>query len=198
MPRITNRWYRQFLDTGVIELVRQDEFAELLARVEHKHQTQARALTIILYITGRRPSEVLDLTGQSVQKVYQSVQMTLTTRKGGAATLIELPLQNPLIAEFWDYAKEVFPTMYLFWAFRGRGKTTTDKLRYWFRKWSCGMERSWPPYFFRHNRFSTMAQQGATPEEIKYLKGARTLASVEPYLHLSTARAKKLKKYFKA
>ena len=63
------------------------------------------------------------------------------------------------------------------------------KARMWVKKW-CGV----PAYYFRHNRFSYMAQKGARVDEMRYVKGG---GSLDYYTHLSTESAKKVSKYLK-
>lgn len=210
MPLIKNARYKQFLKTGFIETLDRSVFDKLLARVEHpKDKQQARALMILLYITGRRPSEILELRGGSVIKARNHLKLQIKTLKGGRFTTLFLPLSNPLIQEFWAYAKNKFETFYLFHSFRStKAKTVTWKkqgetkskrfvelsanLYYWIEKWT-GL----PPYFLRHNRFSTMSEQGATDGDIMLAKGASSIESVRPYIHMSKKRAQKLAKFYK-
>jgi integrase len=216
MPRITSKGYRQFLDTGIIDLITKEQFAKMLENVKHKQLTQARALFIILYYSGRRPSEILELTPKLVTKEKNYIQIHFPTGKSGRATLNYYPIKNPHILEFWNYAKAAgFPDFKMFFSFRNKAIGGTKKqivtytiktgekrikeygenshrLYYWLTKWS-----KITPYFFRHNRFSSMAEQGATIQDIKHAKGSKTLASVEPYIHLSKFTARKLSRFYK-
>lgn len=71
----------------------------------------------------------------------------------------------------------------------------SDNLYYHVKKWFKGVfEDSIPPYYLRHNRFTKMAEKGALPEDIRLAKGARSIRSVEPYLHMSPRTLQKLKK----
>lgn len=75
---------------------------------------------------------------------------------------------------------------------------TTDKLRYYVKKWFKGvLDESIPPYFLRHNRFSKLMQEGMSDKDIQMLKGSKSIESVQPYLHMSTKRAKDLAKHIK-
>lgn len=75
MPLIKNARYKQFLKTGFIETLDRSVFDKLLARVEHpKDKQQARALMILLYITGRRPSEILELRGGVCHQGQESLE----------------------------------------------------------------------------------------------------------------------------
>ena len=46
MPHIKDSAYRQFLDTGIIELIDPNVFQKGLDDIEHQHKQQARALLI--------------------------------------------------------------------------------------------------------------------------------------------------------
>lgn len=209
MPKIKDVSYKQFLQTGLIDIINKDRFKDMLANVEHKYKKQARALFIILYYGGRRPVEVLDLMAENIKKERQRLRIMFPTAKKGRYTTLYMPMRNEHINEFYKYASKLFPKQYIFWAFRGGSSNrvkylsggttkfknyvrTTARLYYWFRKW-CKL----PPYYFRHNRFSTMAQEGATIPQIAHAKGAADMRSVMPYVHMSKAEAAKLIKYYK-
>jgi len=67
------------------------------------------------------------------------------------------------------------------------------KVRYYFYKWFSVLEiGTIPPYYLRHNRFSKLAMAGASDRELRQLKGSKTFKSIEPYIHLSTEKARKL------
>ena len=215
MPAITDKSYLEFIKTGLIHPIDKDSFQRMLDKVEHKNKDQARALFILLFWTGRRPCEILQLTPDLIKKDNRKLKVMFPTSKRGVYTTLHFPLRNPHFKELWKYAQGAgFPGFKMFWAFRGkrgggdykkRTEWTTPKgenrvkeysvisrrLRYWVKKWS-----GTTPYFFRHNRFSTMAQQGADDREIMHAKGGRTIASVQPYLHLSSKRADRLSKYY--
>lgn len=209
MPQVKDKRYVQFLKTGLITPIPRDEFAGMLSKVKHKARQQARAVVILMYYSGRRPVEILELTGEAIKKEGKHIVITFPTKKGGKYSVMYYPL-NAHFTEVWEYAKSLYPNQFFGWCFRGKCnnrvtyklkdgtvrvknyKRTNTTLRYFFKKW-FGIT----PYFFRHNRFSEMAAKGATFQEIKHAKGAANLKSVEPYIHLSVDRAKKMSKYFK-
>lgn len=215
MPTIKDESYTEFLHKGTITLIDKDSFQRMLDNVEHKHKEQARALFILLFWTGRRPCEILDLTPDLIIKENRKLKVMFPTSKHGVYTTLHFPLKNPHFKEVWAYASKAgFAGFKMFWAFRGKKgggiyKKTVQwltpkgerrakeyivisrRLRYWIKKWS-GIT----PYWFRHNRFSTMATQGADDREIMHAKGGRSQASVQPYLHLSSKRANRMSKYY--
>jgi len=141
------------------------------------------------------------------------VVLRVPTLKGGRFSLLMLPHRNPHIKEVYQFALKHFYEQYLFYAFKS-GKTQRVRVKvkarekvayevreyphearnvyYWVKKWSGR-----PPYFFRHNRFSSMAEQGADAWDIQHAKGSKDLKSVQPYQHLSKAKARKIARFIK-
>lgn len=219
MPKIVNSEYKRFVKTGLINLIKPPEFKKMLDNVEHAKLKQARALLIMLYYTGRRPSELVSFRVKDFLKKGLQLQLTFETKKGGRANILYLSLskRNKLefLPELWAYLdsfRNAFPETFVFWAFRDspnhkkrvikvKSKKTgfvksleypiiCDRVKYYVLKWT-GL----PPYFFRHNRFSSMAAKGASLNQIKNAKGAKTFESVYPYVHLSTTEALKTSKF---
>jgi len=205
--KIRNKWYKKFLNEGIIDTLSEKDIYKALENVNGKYSNEGRALIITLYYTGARPVEVLDIKAKDVTKDQSYVLIKVRGAKKGRQRTIYLRYSLPLVQELYKYATSIYDEMFLFFHFRSQYKrgvknrkgevvfyeVTTDKLRYWFRKWFNNViEDGIPPYFLRHNRFSKMMEAGLTIEEIKQMKGSRTTASVEPYLHLSTRTAKKL------
>jgi integrase len=197
VPEIKNKAYLKFLNTGLIDVLGKKDFEELLEEIEYKYYRQARALMIFLYYSGRRPSEILELTSGAFKKERRYLKVTISTKKGGSGGIMFLSM-NDHIKELWNYVRDMPPNMFVFWDFRARSKKRTGyvdtsyKVRYWVKKWSKKIGRELVPYFFRHNRLSELAMKGASPEELMFWKGAKTLDSVAPYLHVSPRKAKKL------
>lgn len=215
MPEIKDQLYKDFITKGLHTPIDKDQFQGMLERIEHPQKTQARALFILLYWTGRRPCEILDLTPENIHKEGRKLKITFPTAKRGFTTTLFYIL-TPHFKEVWEYAAAAgFPGFKLFWAFRGkkgggkhikRVKWVTQKgekrvkeynvisrrLRYWVEKWA-----GTTPYYFRHNRFSSMSASGARQQEILFAKGGRSLASVQPYIGLSKEQASRISKYFK-
>jgi site-specific recombinase XerD len=205
--RIKNKWYRQFLDEGIIRTLSEDDIIKALDNVKGNYSAEGKALLTTLYYTGARPIEVLDLKAKDIIKKNSYVLIKLRGAKKGKPRTIYLRYSLPLAKELYKYATTVYNEMFLFFHYRSsykrevtsnKGETkvvyeTTAKLRYWFKKWfSNVLDDGISPYFLRHNRFSKMMEAGLSIEEIKQMKGSRTTSSVEPYLHLSSRTAKKI------
>jgi integrase len=198
MPKIKNIRYNNFIKNGVIETISEQELIDILDKIKGKNVKQARALVICMYYTGARPAEILELKAKDVTRKTAFVVINIRGSKRGLPRPIYLQFKKPLVKEFYNFCISNFEEAFLFFDFKGKyirstpkGKEyieTTYKLRYYFSKWFNGIN----PYFLRHNRFSKLSGAGLAAEEIRILKGGRTLNSVFPYLHLSTKTAKKL------
>lgn len=200
MPKITNERYNQFLKTGTIRPIDPEELDVLLKKIKTKYAEEARQLIIILYYTGCRPAEALNLVAEDIRKEKNYIIITTTALKNGLTRQIRISLSRRHITELYKYCMGRPENMYLFPHFRSnttRQNTYTTKsgerkiktynyvsngLTYHFNKW---FEGELNPYFFRHNRFSKLMEAGASAEDIMILKGAKSMESVRPYLHMS-------------
>jgi len=207
MPAIKCSLYKQFLEQGVIQIIDKEKFKEFLNAIEHKYIEHARALMILLYYTGRRPSEILELTHKDVKLYKNHIEIQFLTKKGGKGTVIMIP-KDDITEELWTFFEKHVghPDAYIFWMFRSNkvkvvnGKEYRDvsaKLYYWVKKWGSKVGLDVTQYFFRHNRLSDLAMKGADPYDLMYFKGAKDIKSVMPYLHISADRAKKLARLLK-
>lgn len=208
--RLKNKLYLDLLNGEFIRTFKVVDLHRVMQNIDSdsvKGKAQAKALVTLLYYTGARPGEILELKGQDVLREKNYMYLHLSTLKGGIPRKITLSFRKPYIKEAWAYIKQVFPTWYIFHKYRGsysRLKTTKKgdmkeykevsyKLRYYFKKWFKDIPV--PPYFLRHNCFSIMAEKGASDQEIRMAKGARTVKSVAPYIHLSKKRAIRISRF---
>jgi integrase len=203
MPAIKDARYSEFRKTGMIQLMRKEEFEKILEQTSHPKDTmQARALMSLIYYTGRRPAEILELKGEHIKKEKRFMSILFKTRKGGLYHTLYFPLKNKHLKEFYVYASKIYPSQWLFYQFHSKATRKTKdgqqdyidlskNVWYWVKKWS-GIT----PYFYRHNRFSLMAEAGATDAELQLAKGARDPKSIFPYKHFSKQRLEKMAKYY--
>lgn len=208
--RVKNKLYREFLDSGIIQTIPEEEFAKMLNNVTGKYGKnikEARALCIALYYTGARPVQILRQTGEDYQRDKRFLVVKCKPAKKGVPSTMYLNLNKPLVKELEEYVFSMYPKLLLFRTYANkykrryvnkRGQITeiisnSDKLRWYFKKWFA--DKDIVPYFLRHNRFSRLAENGATMEQIRMLKGARSFNSVTPYLHLSMDTAKSVSKH---
>ncbi len=204
MPKITNKRYRQFLDEGIITPLTEQNIRAALNNIKGKYAREGKALLITLYYTGARPNEVLNLTGKDVLKEDSYIVIKMPRSKLGLPRPIYLPYRKELARIVYNYSMGVFPDMFLFFNYRSsckrivKGKEYSElahNIRYHFRKWFKGViDGGITPYFLRHSRFSNLSLKGVDLKEIQQLKGGKTMASVHPYIHLSTKSAKAIAK----
>jgi len=205
--KIKNKVYRQFLDEGIIQTVKEEDIQAALKNVNGirgKYKAEARALLILLYYTGCRPNEALQLSGKDISRDKHYITVLLKGSKGGTPRTVYLPFKHGLVKELWGFVQGIPPVMLLFWHYANKykrvrvtkkGETretfeTTDRLRYFFKRWFKDIDIT--PYVLRHNRLSKLAMKGATMEQLRQIKGAKSFDSVMPYLHLSKVEAQKV------
>lgn len=205
--KIKNENYRRFLDEGIIETIGEEEFKKAISNVKGKYFKQGRALLAVLYYTGCRPVEALELRPKDFERKGQYLTVKVPGKKGGLPRTIYIKRSRYYVQQLEEYALSLFDTMLLFYKYRNNYKRTvvnkkgevkvrietTDKLRYYFKIWFKGVIDI-SPYYLRHNRFSKLAEAGVDMQDIRMLKGSRTIESITPYIHLSTKSAKTIAK----
>jgi len=210
--KIKNKYYREFLDSGLITELNEEIIQEALKNVQGfrgKFKDEGRALLILLYYTGCRPIEALRVKAKDIERDGHYVKVRLKGAKGGLPRTLYLKRSKPMVKELLDFAERNYDEMVIFWHYIGTYKRKvktkkgdikeridkTDKLRYHFRVWFKDVlekDDAIPPYFLRHNRFSKLAEKGVRMEDIRLVKGSKTFDSVTPYLHMSKERARKI------
>jgi len=214
--KVKNKHYRQFLDEGVISTLDKNDLIKVLENIEYKYPLHARNLIIVLFMTGCRPKEALMLKGTNFKKDRQYVKILIPAVKRGVSRTVYLSLKDDLVKSLFDWVEHHYPELLLFWPLISEKKRknvkarlrdgtikiyeteyhdTTNKLYHWFKRWFSVLNTdSYSPYFLRHNHFSRLSEKGASMQDIMILKGARSMESVRPYLHMSSQQAKKIAK----
>ena len=207
MPLIKNKRYLRHFKKSQILLISPKEFYENWSKIKAKPYLQnlLKDFFLLMFWTGRRPIELLDLKGEDFRRtalkeeneMYRDYLLIDThTKKGGNDVEIMFVFEQiPELERLWSRIQGCPPEFRYFELLRTRGTDTlnwktkagesrsqtyeapTKKFWYWSNKYF-----EVPPYFFRHNRFSTMVNEGATYEDIKIWKGAKSTSSVDPYI----------------
>lgn len=202
--RIKNKKYREFLDAGIISTYSEQEITALLLQITGNNIREGRALVICAYYTGARPVEYLRLLSTDIAKIKSYISIKIPPAKNGLARTPYLQSKKPLVKELYEYAISLPPNAYLFPSFKNKYlqkhinkkgelifyERNSSKVWYWFKKWGFDT----PPYFQRHNRFSKLAEEGGSENEIRLLKGCKSLSSAIPYIHLSKRNSESLAK----
>lgn len=206
MVKITNKNYRKFLDEGIIKTIDEETIKKAINNTKGNYRKAIRSIIILLYYTGARPVEALEVKSKHITTEGNYITIKLEGRKGGLPRTVYLK-KNPLTKELLEHAKSTHPEALLYYQLknnyqrttktkRNETKTrteTTNKLYYHIKK-SFKEIINISPYYLRHNRFSKLSEEGVSLEQIQQLKGSRTTESIRPYLHMSTEKAKKTAK----
>jgi len=223
MPKIVNKNYKKFMTTGLMDIITIPAFNTMintinLKKSHFKDLSEARAFLILLYYSGARPVELMDLTSDSMEKSTQGhLKIVLPTAKRGKTRLIMVRNDSKSLTmvkhaeeltKYWEKHKPI-PEKLLFHNLRYLSKNpvkwkenknsiiikkrtyfrTTKRAYYYVQKW-MGI----PPYYFRHNRASYMADKGASISEISQWRGTKN-NSTERYIQFTEGRVTKIAKY---
>ncbi len=186
MPRYKNEKMKMFVERGIIEPIKYENFKGAWNKMKRK---DIRFAFTILYFTGARPIELRYITCGDISSESKYWKIGIPSAKNGRFRYIYIPKKYAEFQEIYEYAQK-HPSQYRLFPEFVWIKDIRHHLQYYFKKYGIDV----PPYFFRHNRMSLLAEKGASVEEIKYFKGAKTIASVEPYLHLSSRKAREIGK----
>jgi integrase len=149
----------------------------------------------ILWITGARPAEVLEMQKKhvifhpefsrngidlvkvefvlSTKKLGNKGKFTVRTRK----LIFTLKTTNKYLIILKKHLNRLKDDHNIFNFSRRTGYNIIDRLG----QDALGVNLC--PYNFRHSRLTLMAEKGATEGELMRIKGARSRASVKPYIH---------------
>jgi integrase len=217
MPKITNERYKAFFDyDSDFKPYGFDEFDIDLKNIQYKNldkTQQARALAILLFYTGLRSIELMDLRPHHITKEVQDICIRMKGAKRGIEGEIVLP-SDENTREMYDYVKKIPPNDRIFYYFISRSKNKPKYKRFnkFTREWEevigdynnpghnltyfCYKWFGFSPYFFRHNRFTLMYRAGANLEDIRLAKLGKTENCARVYIKFDKKSAKKRKKYY--
>jgi len=162
-----------------------DEFTSMYNNAEGR---QDRAWLTVLWFTGARPSEILELRKKDIIINPESIQFVLSTKKLGfrksdgfiiekRTLVLKISEKNRYVKNLCRYL-EPFKDGELIFSFSRRHGLN---IIYRISMRAFGFKLC--PYNFRHSRLTLLAEKGATIEELKRFKGARGDKSVTNYLH---------------
>lgn len=211
--RSKSPYYQEFLDGKEMKIINIEDIYKACKNIK-RFKKAGTALLSILYYTGARPDEVLKLHANNISlqkstlngKEHNFLKIQLETVKRGIARVIRLDMSKPIVKDIYDYSSNYPPNAFIFYMFKGsykrigyrKGKPTerieiSDLFRYYFNKWFKGVLRHpIPPYYLRHNRLTKLSMSGATVEQLRLFKGAKSPDSVIPYLHQSRLESEKI------
>jgi len=167
-------------------IIKKPEVDEMISRADN---FEHKFLLAMLYLTGARPSELLDLRREDFEVYYDYVNVLLRTKKRGLPRTLQLwndaPYVTDIILPYIEYLdRDMMEGVFTF-------KTPT-----WVRIIVYRLSNNkYCPYSFRHSRLTKMAKAGAGPFELMVWKGAKRFDSIRPYIMHSPPPREKAKLY---
>lgn len=218
MTTIKHPLYKDFYEKGIISIFPPKEFEKV-----HKDITDpfGQELVTVLYYTGCRPVQVLSndpkepnlsFTTDNITKENNHLKIVIPPAKNGLPFTFYLDMNKYGIKQLWATVQKLPPKTFIFAKYSQsyvRKKTNakgevkyyverSDLMRYYFKKWFGKFsDNPIPPYFLRHSRFSSISENGGSPESIMFAKGSKSMESVRPYMHISKDKAMKLNRNIK-
>jgi len=168
-------------------IIRTKEFAEMYAYTSYKDRME-RAWITILWFTGARPSEILELRKKDITINPESIQFVISTKKIGfnkadgfiiekRTLVLKISENNKYVKNLKNFLRPYKDNSTLFKFSRRTGLNIIYRLGLM----TFGFKLC--PYNFRHSRLTILAENGATIETLKRFKGARSDKSIRKYLH---------------
>lgn len=167
---------------------------DVIKLVKASGRIRNQALVVILWMTGARPGEIVELKRSDVSISDTKIRMDIVTKKKRKNKwhLEKRPLiykrpypRDGLIELVVKYISTVPEEARVF-------KISTRMVEIVIEGLGQKTGLSICPYNFRHSRFTTMSQQGATIDELMHMKGTTDIKSISPYLHAKPFKVKKL------
>lgn len=170
------------------EMNRLIELEEVETMIKKTKIPSYKILIALLYITGARPSELVNLKKKDFSFEDQDMRIVLKTKKKGYERMLPFDINTtPLIKELIiPFLKKIEDPEKRIFSFR-----TPTRIRQIVYELS---NNKLCPYNFRKNRLSRLGMDGASPHELMYFKGAKDFKSITPYLYKNPVVLDKLKK----
>jgi len=165
-------------------LIELDEVKQMLNKCKIvSHQV----VIAILYLTGARPIEIVNLEKNNIKIVGEDLHMDLITVKKGLDRILpfsieETPFIKDLVIPYVERLSDPEDRLFKF-----RTVTRIKQIVYY------ASDNILCPYNFRHNRLSRLGLAGASAHELMYWKGAKDLKSVSAYLYRNPSVLNRLK-----
>ena len=170
--------------SDVNHIIDADEFNVLF---NHCKNLTEKTWLLMLWLTGARPSELLEMVKKDVKIESDKVQFHVKTLKLKKSKQFMVTSRNLILntSSIERYIKTLERHLSrlkddskIFQFSRKTGYNIIQKVGYEVTgKCLC-------PYNFRHSRMTLLAEKGASMEKLKMFKGSRSDSSVRPYLHI--------------
>ena len=186
-------------NSDISEILYEEDVSKMLARARSPKEAY---LIAILWITGARPSEALELKKNSFRLEDGTLKIYLFTKKLGKTNdfIIRertLDFERPDGYGANQYIEQIIAFV--------NGSADEGFILPYTTRWAekvinrLGMEalnKLISPYHFRHSVLSHHASKGMNTVDLMAFKGAKSIGSVAPYLHAKpfTVKAKDLER----
>jgi len=184
------------LEKKLPKFLSEQEIEQLLASA-HEDSSPAgirnRTMLYLLYVTGVRISELINLT---VQDVHFDTGLIVVRGKGGNERMVPVPmvmldmLRDYCINTRSDGAVYLFSTLY------GGVSRAMTRQSFWVilkKLWAkTGNTRPISPHQLRHSLATHMLKNGADLRSLQLLLGHENIATVQIYTHVETAYLRKI------
>lgn len=150
--------------------------AEQMINAANSHRD--KLLVALLYTTGARPTEIRLLKRGDLWTENDVLYIKLKTLKLGRGKffpqdrILKLKASNRYSVLIWDIIKDMPLEQRLISVSLRRVEQIVEKLS----------DKKICPYNFRHSFFTRESRNGKTPDELMYLKGAKTIDSISAYI----------------
>jgi integrase len=172
------------------EYDRKIEPEEVQAMINKAKHPSHRFLIAVLYLTGARSSEIVELKRRDFEIVGNDLRIALRTKKGGRPRVLPFDLDSPFVRELILPYLEQLPEAES-WALPFR---TTPRVRQIIYETSGN---TLCPYAFRHSRLTRLAEDHATVPQLMMWKGSKDMSSVADYLFLDPSHLNEFKRKIK-
>ena len=172
------------------EFDRKIELQEVEAMINRAKQPSHKFLIALLYLTGARPAEIIELKRRDFEIVANDLRVSLRTKKGGRPRVLPFDLDSPFVRELiLPYLEQLPEAESLALPFR-----TTPHVRQIVYETSGN---TLCPYAFRHSRLTRLAEDHATVPQLMMWKGSKNMSSVADYLFLDPSHLNEFKRKIK-
>jgi integrase len=175
----------EYSRSEIEHIIRPDEFERIY---RNALSLRDKAWLIVLYLTGCRPSEALELTKKQILINGTKITFSIETKKLAErkhrrfmilkrTLVLDLPKDHHYIRCLEKYLNRYSDDDLIFQFSERTGYNIVYKIC----KKALGIDLC--PYNFRHSRMTLMAEAGATDQELMRFKGSRSPRSVRSYIH---------------
>ena len=166
-----------------VQVITFDDFKHIMSNIKSLKQ---KTITIILYSTGIRISELLNLKLEDVDIINQ--RFLIHSLKHGKDRFV--PMHDLVVKYIQKYIKQYCPNEYLFYG-QNSNQYSDSSIRQFLKRAGEGLNKNIYPHKFRHS-FGTEMADHINIFDLKELFGHKDLKSTMHYYHIPIEKLHKL------